>query len=287
MGTNAIISLTESTENLGESVSVDRDNGVIKGVKILGLVSRNGREYLQEAVARAVPLYEGRACYINHRAKPGDSRQVAEAFGEWRQVRVGANGVLVGDLHYLKTHDLAERVCEAAERRLATCGMSHDVKGRVAQRNGKTVVEEITSVASVDLVADPGTTRNLFEQTEPSDMDAAKLQEQVEALKADVIKLSGEKAALQEQLDAKNKEAEESARKAAISALFVEHKVDRSKVGAGLLSIIEGSTVDSATKAVKDLAEQFAKPKSASGTASSASFSEPANARDAARRLRG
>lgn len=51
-------------ENLKEYCStgkstVDRANNVIRGVKILGAASRNGREYLPEALAKAASLYEG------------------------------------------------------------------------------------------------------------------------------------------------------------------------------------------------------------------------------------
>ena len=88
--------------------------------------------------------------------------------------------------------------------------------------------------------------------------EVTKLQEQVDALKADVTKLTADNAKLLEQLTAKEAEAAEAARKSGIDKLFVEHKVDKAKVSRGLLSIIEGSTLEQAAEAVKGLAESFA-----------------------------
>jgi hypothetical protein len=42
-------------------------------------------------------------------------------------------------------------------------GFSHNVEARTARRGNRVVVEAITRVQSVDLVADPATTRGLFE----------------------------------------------------------------------------------------------------------------------------
>ena len=47
------------------SLRVDREKGIVYGVKIIGLQSpnrtdgSNGRRYLPEALQRAIPLYEG------------------------------------------------------------------------------------------------------------------------------------------------------------------------------------------------------------------------------------
>lgn len=262
--------LTERSESLGEGLSVDREAGVIRGVKILGLNSRNRRSYLREAVAQAKPLYEGVAVNIDHRAKPSDSRNCQERFGEFRAVEQRADGSLWGDLHYLKSHGMADRVCEAAERGLKTFGMSHDVKGRTAQRNGETVVEAIVSVASVDLVADAATTSGLFESEDHS----MELQEQVTKLTADVVKLNADleaanqaKSALQEQVDAAKAEADKLAREDAVAKLIEEAKLDPAKVPASLRSIAESQTPEVAKQLIGDLAEslRIGKPQSRGG----------------------
>src|SRR5205823_5411501 len=49
-----------------ENPTVDRDAGVIRGVKVLGRTSRNGREYSDRALAEAARFYEGIGVNLNH-----------------------------------------------------------------------------------------------------------------------------------------------------------------------------------------------------------------------------
>ena len=58
--------LQELFDSRGVRMGVDRQAGVIRGVKILGLESRNGRSYLPEALSQAAPLYEGAKVNVNH-----------------------------------------------------------------------------------------------------------------------------------------------------------------------------------------------------------------------------
>jgi hypothetical protein len=58
--------LQEYFDSRGLALRVDRALGVIRGIKILGPHSRNGREYLSDALARAVGLYEGAEVNVNH-----------------------------------------------------------------------------------------------------------------------------------------------------------------------------------------------------------------------------
>ncbi len=155
---------------LGERVAVsdvggsrvDRDAGVIFGVKVLGYESKNGRRYLPEAVKAAATLYEGASVRINHPRRAADQRDADDVFGWLEGVEVRADG-LYADLHYLRSHPLATRLCEAAERNPELFGLSHNADGETETRGGETVVLEITEVRSVDLVADPATVGGLFE----------------------------------------------------------------------------------------------------------------------------
>jgi hypothetical protein len=158
---------------------VDREAGVIRHVKILGFESANGRRYLPEAVKRAQPEYEGRSVRCDHPRKPEDSREVDDVFGWLRDTTLEEDG-LYGDLHYLKSHPMAQRVCEAAERNPGLFGLSHNAQGDGETINGVFVVREIVEVRSVDLVADPATTRGLFESRERKRM---KLKAWMEAIK--------------------------------------------------------------------------------------------------------
>ena len=46
--------LQEYVDSRGVVVSVDREAGVLRGVKLIGLESQNGRRYLESALAAAV-----------------------------------------------------------------------------------------------------------------------------------------------------------------------------------------------------------------------------------------
>lgn len=153
------------------TLRVDRERGVIEGVKILGAESKNGRTYTTAAMSRAASLYEGVRVNVDHRANEHDdshksSRRVADRFGVLKNVRE-SDGGLYADLHYLKAHPLAEMTAEMAERMPETVGMSHVADGKIRRERGRAVVEEITRVFSVDLVSDPATTRGLFESESP------------------------------------------------------------------------------------------------------------------------
>lgn len=141
---------------------VDRDRGIIFGVKILGFESKNGRRYLPEAVQAAKARYDGVTVRINHPRSPRDSRDAGDVFGRITNPTEKPDG-LYGDLEYLRSHPLAERICEAAERMPEVFGLSHNAEGEGDYENGTFVVREITDVRSVDVVADPATTKGLFE----------------------------------------------------------------------------------------------------------------------------
>lgn len=140
--------------------TIDQDAGLIKSVKIIGLVSSNGRKYSPKALESALPLYEGVGVNLDHRSE--GERSVSDGFGRLVNVAMKEDGVY-GDLEYLKTHPRAEQLVETAERMPEQLGMSHQATGQVRQDGDSVIVEEIKSVESVDLVRYPATTRGLFE----------------------------------------------------------------------------------------------------------------------------
>lgn len=154
-------------QDLVEGVStmkVDRTAGVIRGVLVLGRKSKNGREYSDAALRKGCGLYEGCRVNINHprRGEETQDRGLADRFGKLQGCVVAEAGI-VGDLPFLKSHPMAPQICESAERMPELMGLSHNAQGRVENRGGKFIVEEILSVRSVDLVSDPATTKSLFE----------------------------------------------------------------------------------------------------------------------------
>ncbi|WP_425396706.1 hypothetical protein [Aeoliella sp.] len=158
--------LQEFVDSTGQSIRVDAERGVLRGVKLLGLTSRNGRTYRESALTGAIALYEGAKVNVNHpKGSPLAPRDYQDRLGVVRQVKHRAGEGLFGDLHFNPKHALAEQLAWDAQHAPEQVGLSHNVLARTSQEGEVTVVEAITKVESVDLVADPATTRGLFEQT--------------------------------------------------------------------------------------------------------------------------
>jgi hypothetical protein len=156
--------LQEFVDSGSHKLRVDRAAGVIRGVKLLGLRSRNGRRYREGALTEAVSLYEGAKVNVNHpKGHPLSPRDYQDRLGVISGVRFQAGDGLFGDLHFNPKHALSEQLMWDAEHASHNVGLSHNVLARTAREGDETVVEAITKVQSIDLVADPATTRGLFE----------------------------------------------------------------------------------------------------------------------------
>jgi hypothetical protein len=156
--------LQEYVDSRGVAVQVDRAAGVIRGAKILGLQSRNGRMYLADALVEAAPLYESAKVNVNHpKGSPNAPRDYQDRIGVIRNAAVRPGEGLFADLHFNPKHALAEQLIWDAEHSPENVGFSHNVEARTSRNGDQVVVEAILRVQSVDLVADPATTRGLFE----------------------------------------------------------------------------------------------------------------------------
>lgn len=210
-----------------ESSRVDGEAGTIENVVLAGPQSKNGRRYRTAGLSKAVPLYDGVRVYLNHptaddlKARHG-GRDVRELAG-WVTHPRFSEGKVKGTLNILPPHAW---VLEVAARKPDLLGMSHVARGAIAKEGEETIVEEILSVRSVDIVSDPATTRSLFEHREENgdegspghdeggtEMTTKELRESHPDLVAEIreevlreIKASGE----MEGLKAKVKELEES-----------------------------------------------------------------------------
>jgi len=139
---------------------VDRQAGIVFGVLVCGTESANGRKYPWGRGLKCDPrVYEGKPVNCDH----GTQNTVERRFGWLANVRVGSDGRPRADLHILKSHPMAGRVMEAAERNPSLFGMSHVAMARTRSERGVEIVEAITSVESVDIVASPATTKGLYE----------------------------------------------------------------------------------------------------------------------------
>lgn len=140
---------------------------VIRGVKIIGTTSRNGRTYPLPVLQEAIPLYEDAPVFLTH-GDAGDkrrrSRRLNEHFGSLEKVHGNGKG-LFGDLRVKASHSLAKPILEAAAT--GKFGLSHNAI--VNMTDDEKTVTEIVEVRSVDLVDSPGTSKNLFEGTDMTD----------------------------------------------------------------------------------------------------------------------
>jgi hypothetical protein len=172
------------THILSESVKVDPEAGVIRGAKLIGRHSKNGREYSESALAGAIRLYEGAKVFTNHprRGEQQEDRDVRQWVGSVRNPLLREDGIY-GDIQLIKSDANYAKLIEVASdpNFRKEFGLSHVAEGETAVRNGRTHVDRITEVRSVDLVTSPATTAGLFESTDPKTMTIKKLLESIAA----------------------------------------------------------------------------------------------------------
>ena len=166
--TRKLEAFQEYADNRGQALRVDREAGVIRGVKLLGRESKRGREYPPATMAKALHLYEGAKVNVDH-VPPGTTRSYRDRLGVIRNAQLKEDGIFA-DFHFNPKHALAEQIAWDAEHAPEKLGFSHDTRGSSSSRGGKVVVESIDSVVSVDLVANPATTSSLFESADGSNL---------------------------------------------------------------------------------------------------------------------
>jgi hypothetical protein len=153
---------------------VDRERGVILSVKVVGRSSSNshgvqgaeGTIYTMEALRAELPLIEGVDVNIDHppRSRPATDRSARDRFAWLENATLTESGIYA-DLQFLDPADpLAKKRMAAAELRDGRgYALSHNAVGRGEVKDGRYVVTEIPEVHSVDIVAEGGTNRTLFE----------------------------------------------------------------------------------------------------------------------------
>lgn len=169
----------ESAVAQNTGIKLNRETAVLSNVKIVGLTSVKNRRYTRKALNEALPLYEGVRVNLNHgKSADGDpmghpSVDVRDRFGRIRNARLEADGAY-GDLHYNPKHTFAAQFEWFAENDPSAIALSHDaiLKGPYPETaEAIRIIESIPKVFSVDVVADPGSTRGLHESAD-MDLDA-------------------------------------------------------------------------------------------------------------------
>jgi hypothetical protein len=168
---------------LGKS-RVDREKGIIFGVKVLGTTSTNthgvrgveGTDYTRQAIADSVALCEGIGVNVDHapRSNPNLDRSARDKFA-WLENLTESNDGSHGDLHFLDPKDpLAVKVMNAAEVKPDAFALSINAFGKGKVVGKRYVIESIPEFQSVDLVSYGGTNKSLFESQESKTMKTVK-----------------------------------------------------------------------------------------------------------------
>ena len=182
-------------------LKIDKGQGILHGVKILGTQSRNRRRYPIETLRKAIPLYENAKVNLDHpEGDPTKPRSYTDRLGVIKGVQIQDEQGLFADFHFNPSHPLAEQLLWDAEHAPTNVGFSHNVEAVLRRENDEVIVDEIVAVRSVDLVADPATTAGLFESQTQNDSDRdtiKKLEKQVESLTASLVESRKENESLQ------------------------------------------------------------------------------------------
>jgi hypothetical protein len=134
------------------------NGNVLEDVHVCGLVSANGYSYPADVLKNAATLYEKADVYANHK----NTRLVEDKIGWLEGIYfVEGKGLYAKKLILNEAHPIYEQTIWWAEHNPKKIGLSHSVGGTM--NKAKTIVEKISAVESVDLVAKPATTGGLRE----------------------------------------------------------------------------------------------------------------------------
>ena len=140
MSTATLTRLVERDTRLAGHV--DRQSGVIRGVRILGKHSKNGRVSPENAMRDAVKLYDGKKVFLDH-DRSGKERGFS-AVGVLENVRMERDSV-GGDLRLFKSHQRFSYIVERAELDPNNFGLSHEADGHTTPHPDPPVNEQDTS----------------------------------------------------------------------------------------------------------------------------------------------
>lgn len=201
-------SMEQDRQRLTEDVSFadaqfTEDNGArtIRNVVFLGGASKHGYGYKQEAMRKAVGLYNGVRCFINHPTREEEQtgrRDLMRLAGVTEAAR-HEDGKIKGTVKLLND-EYGQKFWNIAHTMPGAASCSHVADGKLVTEGGQKYVEEISEVLSVDLVVQGATTNTVFESVERKDetMDYTKITiEELRRLRPDLAKLlteEGQKA---------------------------------------------------------------------------------------------
>lgn len=148
---------------------------IVRGVRVLNEVSRNGGKYSQRARESAARLSNRLPIAVEHTNSEG-FRRYTDRVGQLREGRVLADGNVAADAYINRGHSLAEAIKIDAKNFPENICLSVEIPegGWIGEdtRNdgGGYIVEDITEMHDVAIVAFGGTTSNLYEGHTPNSL---------------------------------------------------------------------------------------------------------------------
>lgn len=246
------------TEDAFESVNSETE-GVIRGVKLLGIRSRNKRDYNTPGVKKSgLALLNGVQVYIDHPDNPQTPRSYRDKIGVVENVTYRNGEGHFGDIRYNPKHEAIEQFLWDVKNAPKSLGMSINAKYKPGKtnKNGDQVVESLEMVRSVDVVTKPATADGIFEhESEDDDMalDLKTLKEKhadlVEQLRTELTEQTDES----KEIERLRKEAREALEQVAAMKAEAEAKKLHDAVEAEVVKIFKDTPVDEAT--VKEVVE--------------------------------
>lgn len=160
----SIKNMRKKTKNIVEDCACMEksasEGNIVKNVKVLGTISKNGRKYPLPVMEKALAKYENAIINIDHSTEP---RKFSDRFGRLKNVKMAEDGIY-GDLEVNDKHPMYGAFDYFVKHDPQAIGLSHAAIAKTRMdREGVEIVEEITDVESVDLVANPATNKGLFE----------------------------------------------------------------------------------------------------------------------------
>ena len=167
-----------------KSLQINRDEGVIKGVKVLGSVSRNNRTYSPKALSDAAGLYEGVRVYLGH-----DTRLYQDCVGSIHNTAVVGDSVY-GDLRLKQAHYLYEPIMADAAASPESLALSHEVNAgdyEYTEVSEGMRIDSISKVDAVAIVVDGGTCKSLLEEITPVEKTKLKNVDELKAAHPELV----------------------------------------------------------------------------------------------------
>jgi hypothetical protein len=250
--------------------TVDREQGMIFGVKLCSKLSKNNREYTRPALEDLTKLYEYLPIRIDH-----DEKGYLKTVGSVQKAELNRIDYDIrGDISLNKGHPAYDQIMEDAEHRPHLLKLSHEIPARgyqATQAGDKLVVNRVHKVDCFAIVTNGGVNQSLFEAADEEDDDVeiktlAELKTAMPALYEELEKVLREEVAndhedrikliqdrdnalqklheAEEKLAAIDEEKQLAARKEAILAKAKERKVSCSADLLEALVPLEDEKVD-------------------------------------------